>query len=151
MKLSRPETWDRELSLRGNKASVWEELIGTVTLTITLSHSSPFMPLHLGLEDLHGMMHLFCCLVVASLKITVIIRSAIDHTQVDRVSALSNIGIVVRSLFQRWLGDIQVFINTCQKWYLLSHFTCINICVKHPNKVELSGTGHSGISTEIHI
>uniref|UniRef100_A0A2K5S4C8 Telomerase protein component 1 n=1 Tax=Cebus imitator TaxID=2715852 RepID=A0A2K5S4C8_CEBIM len=27
MKLSRPETWDRELSLRGNKASVWEELI----------------------------------------------------------------------------------------------------------------------------
>ncbi|XP_011831681.1 PREDICTED: telomerase protein component 1 [Mandrillus leucophaeus] len=28
MKLSRPETWERELSLRGNKASVWEELIG---------------------------------------------------------------------------------------------------------------------------
>ncbi|KAM7158808.1 telomerase protein component 1 isoform 1-T4 [Molossus nigricans] len=27
MKLSRPETWERELSLRGNKASVWEELI----------------------------------------------------------------------------------------------------------------------------
>nr|KAF6393970.1 telomerase associated protein 1 [Pipistrellus kuhlii] len=28
MKLSQPETWERELSLRGNKASVWEELIG---------------------------------------------------------------------------------------------------------------------------
>uniref|UniRef100_A0A671FNJ2 Telomerase protein component 1 n=1 Tax=Rhinolophus ferrumequinum TaxID=59479 RepID=A0A671FNJ2_RHIFE len=27
MKLSRPDTWERELSLRGNKASVWEELI----------------------------------------------------------------------------------------------------------------------------
>ncbi|XP_045678527.1 telomerase protein component 1 isoform X1 [Phyllostomus hastatus] len=27
MKLSQPETWERELSLRGNKASVWEELI----------------------------------------------------------------------------------------------------------------------------
>ncbi|XP_069340966.1 telomerase protein component 1 [Eulemur rufifrons] len=27
MKLPRPETWERELSLRGNKASVWEELI----------------------------------------------------------------------------------------------------------------------------
>ncbi|XP_062944572.1 telomerase protein component 1 isoform X2 [Cynocephalus volans] len=27
MKLSRPETWERELSLRGNKAAVWEELI----------------------------------------------------------------------------------------------------------------------------
>ncbi|XP_020013985.2 telomerase protein component 1 isoform X1 [Castor canadensis] len=27
MKLSRPETWERELSLRGNRASVWEELI----------------------------------------------------------------------------------------------------------------------------
>ncbi|XP_019487936.1 PREDICTED: telomerase protein component 1 [Hipposideros armiger] len=27
MKLSRPETWERELSLQGNKASVWEELI----------------------------------------------------------------------------------------------------------------------------
>ncbi|XP_029419184.1 telomerase protein component 1 isoform X2 [Nannospalax galili] len=27
MKLRRPETWERELSLRGNKASVWEELI----------------------------------------------------------------------------------------------------------------------------
>ncbi|XP_048211653.1 telomerase protein component 1 [Perognathus longimembris pacificus] len=27
MKLSRPETWERELSLRGNKASVWEDLI----------------------------------------------------------------------------------------------------------------------------
>uniref|UniRef100_A0A2K5IK47 Telomerase protein component 1 n=1 Tax=Colobus angolensis palliatus TaxID=336983 RepID=A0A2K5IK47_COLAP len=30
MKLSRPETWERELSLRGNKASVWEELIKSV-------------------------------------------------------------------------------------------------------------------------
>lgn len=28
MKLQRPETWERELSLRGNKACVWEELIG---------------------------------------------------------------------------------------------------------------------------
>ncbi|XP_006163129.1 telomerase protein component 1 [Tupaia chinensis] len=27
MKLPRPETWERELSLRGNKAAVWEELI----------------------------------------------------------------------------------------------------------------------------
>ncbi|KAM6181674.1 telomerase protein component 1 [Erethizon dorsatum] len=27
MKLPRPETWDRALSLRGNKASIWEELI----------------------------------------------------------------------------------------------------------------------------
>ncbi|NP_001297242.1 telomerase protein component 1 [Heterocephalus glaber] len=27
MKLPRPETWDRKLSLQGNKASVWEELI----------------------------------------------------------------------------------------------------------------------------
>ncbi|KAG8509749.1 Telomerase protein component 1, partial [Galemys pyrenaicus] len=27
MKLSQPETWERELSLRGNTASVWEELI----------------------------------------------------------------------------------------------------------------------------
>ncbi|XP_051032731.1 telomerase protein component 1 [Phodopus roborovskii] len=27
MKLQRPETWERELSLRGNKARVWEELI----------------------------------------------------------------------------------------------------------------------------
>jgi len=27
MKLPRPETWERELSLRGNKASVWEDLI----------------------------------------------------------------------------------------------------------------------------
>uniref|UniRef100_A0A673TDN2 Telomerase associated protein 1 n=1 Tax=Suricata suricatta TaxID=37032 RepID=A0A673TDN2_SURSU len=27
MKLPQPQTWDRELSLRGNKASVWEELI----------------------------------------------------------------------------------------------------------------------------
>ncbi|XP_054421609.1 telomerase protein component 1 [Pteronotus mesoamericanus] len=27
MKLSPPETWERELSLRGNKAAVWEELI----------------------------------------------------------------------------------------------------------------------------
>ncbi|XP_029397594.1 telomerase protein component 1 [Mus pahari] len=27
MKLRRPETWERELSLRGNQASVWEELI----------------------------------------------------------------------------------------------------------------------------
>ncbi|KAL1781119.1 telomerase protein component 1 [Sigmodon hispidus] len=27
MKLQRPETWERDLSLRGNKASVWEELI----------------------------------------------------------------------------------------------------------------------------
>ncbi|KAM4881527.1 telomerase protein component 1 [Thomomys bottae] len=27
MKLSRPETWERVLSLRGNKASVWEDLI----------------------------------------------------------------------------------------------------------------------------
>ncbi|XP_007949412.1 telomerase protein component 1 [Orycteropus afer afer] len=27
MKLSQPETWERDLSLRGNKASVWEELI----------------------------------------------------------------------------------------------------------------------------
>lgn len=27
MKLQRPETWERELSLRGNRASVWEELI----------------------------------------------------------------------------------------------------------------------------
>ncbi|XP_066199241.1 telomerase protein component 1 [Saccopteryx leptura] len=27
MKLSQPETWERELSLRGNKASVWEQLI----------------------------------------------------------------------------------------------------------------------------
>ncbi|XP_057642086.1 telomerase protein component 1 [Chionomys nivalis] len=27
MKLRRPETWERELSLRGNKAGVWEELI----------------------------------------------------------------------------------------------------------------------------
>ncbi|XP_040591714.1 telomerase protein component 1 isoform X2 [Mesocricetus auratus] len=27
MKLQRPETWERELSLRGNKACVWEELI----------------------------------------------------------------------------------------------------------------------------
>uniref|UniRef100_A0A8C2UNH7 Telomerase associated protein 1 n=1 Tax=Chinchilla lanigera TaxID=34839 RepID=A0A8C2UNH7_CHILA len=27
MKLPRPETWDRALSLRGNKASVWEQLI----------------------------------------------------------------------------------------------------------------------------
>ncbi|XP_032712839.1 telomerase protein component 1 [Lontra canadensis] len=27
MKLPQPETWERELSLRGNKASVWEELI----------------------------------------------------------------------------------------------------------------------------
>lgn len=48
MKLSRPETWERELSLRGNKASIWEELIGTVTLTIThplllfLIYASPF-------------------------------------------------------------------------------------------------------------
>ncbi|XP_057579321.1 telomerase protein component 1 isoform X2 [Hippopotamus amphibius kiboko] len=27
MKLARPETWERELSLRGNKAFIWEELI----------------------------------------------------------------------------------------------------------------------------
>lgn len=36
MKLSQPQTWERELSLRGNKACVWEELIGRVALTITL-------------------------------------------------------------------------------------------------------------------
>ena len=41
MKLSQPETWERELSLWGNKASVWEELIGTVTLTITPSSVLP--------------------------------------------------------------------------------------------------------------
>ncbi|XP_058149817.1 telomerase protein component 1 isoform X1 [Dasypus novemcinctus] len=32
MKLSQPETWERELSLRGNKASVWEKLIDSGTL-----------------------------------------------------------------------------------------------------------------------
>ncbi|XP_037690358.1 telomerase protein component 1 isoform X2 [Choloepus didactylus] len=32
MKLSQPETWDRELSLRGNKAYVWEKLIDSGTL-----------------------------------------------------------------------------------------------------------------------
>uniref|UniRef100_A0A2K5Z442 Telomerase protein component 1 n=1 Tax=Mandrillus leucophaeus TaxID=9568 RepID=A0A2K5Z442_MANLE len=43
MKLSRPETWERELSLRGNKASVWEELIGRVTLTITFPPPLPHL------------------------------------------------------------------------------------------------------------
>lgn len=43
MKLSKPETWDRELSLRGNKASVWEELIGTVILTITPLSTLPHL------------------------------------------------------------------------------------------------------------
>lgn len=47
MKLSQPKTWERELSLRGNKASVWEELIGTVTWPSHLPllfpiHASPF-------------------------------------------------------------------------------------------------------------
>ena len=28
MKLAVPETWETQLSLRGNKAVVWEELIG---------------------------------------------------------------------------------------------------------------------------
>lgn len=28
MKLPQPQTWDRQLSQRGNKAVVWEELIG---------------------------------------------------------------------------------------------------------------------------
>ncbi|XP_076983448.1 telomerase protein component 1 isoform X2 [Tamandua tetradactyla] len=37
MKLSQPETWERELSLRGNKAPVWEKLIESGTL--------PFMAL----------------------------------------------------------------------------------------------------------
>lgn len=79
MKLSRPDTWERELSSRGNKASVWEELIGRVTLTISLP--SPFMPLHFGplVEDFYGMMHLFSCLVVASLKMIWLTKSAIVH------------------------------------------------------------------------
>lgn len=85
MKLSRPETWERELSLRGNKASVWEELIGRVTLTIILRFSlSPFVLLHFGLllVDFHGMIQVFPCSVVASLKMFGLIKSAIDHTQV---------------------------------------------------------------------
>lgn len=42
MKLQRPETWERELSLRGNRASVWEELIGRWPRP---SHSFPAFPL----------------------------------------------------------------------------------------------------------
>jgi telomerase protein component 1 len=50
MKLSRPETWERELSLRGNRASVWEELIGRVT--IMYSSSLPDSCLYLLDPDL---------------------------------------------------------------------------------------------------
>ncbi|MFG1588302.1 TROVE domain-containing protein [Staphylococcus aureus] len=32
MKLPIPETWETELSLKGNKAKVWEKLIGLLTL-----------------------------------------------------------------------------------------------------------------------
>ncbi|XP_064148316.1 telomerase protein component 1 isoform X2 [Loxodonta africana] len=44
MKLSRPETWERELSLRGSKASVWEELIDNGKL--------PFMAMLRNLSNL---------------------------------------------------------------------------------------------------
>uniref|UniRef100_A0A8C5JWG6 Telomerase associated protein 1 n=1 Tax=Jaculus jaculus TaxID=51337 RepID=A0A8C5JWG6_JACJA len=44
MKLRRPETWERELSLRGNKASVWEELIDNGKL--------PFMAMLRNLRSL---------------------------------------------------------------------------------------------------
>ncbi|XP_006835617.1 PREDICTED: telomerase protein component 1 [Chrysochloris asiatica] len=44
MKLSQPMTWDRELSLRGNKASVWEELIDNGKL--------PFMAMLRNLRNL---------------------------------------------------------------------------------------------------
>ncbi|OWK09250.1 TEP1 [Cervus elaphus hippelaphus] len=44
MKLARPETWERELSLRGNKATVWEELIDSGKL--------PFMAMLRNLRNL---------------------------------------------------------------------------------------------------
>ncbi|XP_063093010.1 telomerase protein component 1 isoform X1 [Cavia porcellus] len=44
MKLPRPETWDRALSLQGNKASVWEELIDSGKL--------PFMAMLRNLRNL---------------------------------------------------------------------------------------------------
>ncbi|XP_004390075.1 telomerase protein component 1 [Trichechus manatus latirostris] len=44
MKLSRPETWERELSLGGSKASVWEELIDNGKL--------PFMAMLRNLSNL---------------------------------------------------------------------------------------------------
>ncbi|KAJ1079043.1 hypothetical protein K5549_013346 [Capra hircus] len=44
MKLARPETWERELSSRGNKATVWEELIDSGKL--------PFMAMLRNLRNL---------------------------------------------------------------------------------------------------
>lgn len=84
MKLARPETWERELSLRGNKATVWEELIGRVTLTITLpsclTHSCFYI---LAPEREVSMAWCnYSHLVVPSLEMIGFNRSAIDHTKV---------------------------------------------------------------------
>lgn len=48
MKLLRPETWEREVSLRGNRAAVWEELIGEWPRPHSPLLTSPLTPLCLG-------------------------------------------------------------------------------------------------------
>lgn len=84
MKLARPETWERELSLRGNKATVWEELIGRVTLTITLPSCLPHLCLYILAPEIEVSMA-WCSyfhLVFPSPEMTGFNRSAIDHTRV---------------------------------------------------------------------
>ena len=84
MKLARPETWERELSSRGNKATVWEELIGRVTLTTTLPSCLPHSCLYILAPEIEVSMA-WCSyfhLVFPSLEMTGFNRSAIDHIKV---------------------------------------------------------------------
>uniref|UniRef100_A0A8C3WJJ7 Telomerase associated protein 1 n=1 Tax=Catagonus wagneri TaxID=51154 RepID=A0A8C3WJJ7_9CETA len=53
MKLARPETWERELSLRGNKASVWEELIDRGKLPFMAMLRNLCNLLRVGISDFH--------------------------------------------------------------------------------------------------
>ena len=58
MKLPTPETWETQVSMKGNKASTWESLIGKDELGICflqfLTHTS-------GLQRANACADLWCC------------------------------------------------------------------------------------------
>lgn len=115
MKLPQPETWERELSLRGNKASVWEELIGRVTLTIQ-SHPLPHSHLYVLDPELTSVAWYSYSLAWGLHHWKWLGLWVLPSTMPKQTSGVCFDGtdFIGRSLFQMWLGDLQALINTGQ-------------------------------------
>lgn len=83
MKLKEPQTWERLLSMEGNKAATWEKLIGLKNKKLRLS---------IELNNVHG-------LVDHSSATTESLYQAHD----DRKKKMHHLSLCVFSVFQRFI------------------------------------------------